>query len=313
MELKEIILKIAQSREADILLYSAGITSANADSLILKANKIEIRNKNVILILTTNGGDPAAAYRIVRFLQKTYDKLILYVFGRCKSAGTLIALGAHEIVMTDFGELGPLDIQLEKEDDLLHNSSGLALHQAMIDLKEQAITIFSGAFFEIIGQSDGVITSRTAANIATSLSTGLLSPIAAQIDPLKLGEVQRALNISLKYGERITDNRDAYWKLTTDYPSHDFVIDLKEAKELFGEGIAKDPTDDEKALSNLIFGNVRNQKNFIDCLVPTMFNKETTNESDEPGGEANQESGTEHERDNPEDLSGEPSSPSAEA
>ena len=34
----------------------------------------------------------------------------------CKSAGTLLALGADEIIMSNLSELGPLDIQLPDRD-----------------------------------------------------------------------------------------------------------------------------------------------------------------------------------------------------
>jgi ClpP class serine protease len=41
------------------------------------------------------------------------------VSGYCKSAGTLIALGANELAFGEHGELGPLDVQIAKRDEVL--------------------------------------------------------------------------------------------------------------------------------------------------------------------------------------------------
>ena len=38
--------------------------------------------------------------------------------------------------------------------------------------------------------------TKTAADIATKLTGDLLQPIVAQIDPLRLGEIERAINIA---------------------------------------------------------------------------------------------------------------------
>ncbi len=49
--------------------------------------------------MVTEGGDADPAYRIARCLQDHYDRFSLFVSGYCKSAGTLVALGAHELQM----------------------------------------------------------------------------------------------------------------------------------------------------------------------------------------------------------------------
>jgi ClpP class serine protease len=41
-----------------------------------------------------------------------------------------MALGANEIVMSDFGEFGPLDVQIYKTDEFAR-SSGLDIHQSL--------------------------------------------------------------------------------------------------------------------------------------------------------------------------------------
>jgi hypothetical protein len=84
----------------------------------------------------------------------------------------------------------------------------------------------------------GRLGTKMASDIASNMAIGLITPIAQQIDPVKLGEHQRAMNIAIAYGERLNakfrnTTRAKIEKLLTSYPAHGFVIDRKEVKELF--------------------------------------------------------------------------------
>ncbi len=70
---------------------------------------------------------------MVRYLKKHYEggKIRLLIDGPCKSAGAMIALGVDEIAFGPRGELGPLDTQLTKQDEILFMSSGLDILQAL--------------------------------------------------------------------------------------------------------------------------------------------------------------------------------------
>jgi hypothetical protein len=223
---------VSDELDADVYVISGDLTRELVAEL--RQEYRQARNRtNAVLILTTRGGDPDAAYLITRFLQRHYDNLVLFVFGLCKSAGTLVALGAHEIVMTEAGELGPLDVQVHKDDEIMRRSSGLDVFQALALVAGQAYTVFEQTFLQVLGRSGGVITTKTAAEIATNLASQLLSPLSAQIDPVKLGEVQRAINIAEKYGERLGAGSETIGRLVHGYPSHGFVIDVEEACTLF--------------------------------------------------------------------------------
>jgi hypothetical protein len=74
------------------------------------------------------------------------------------------------------------------------------------------------------------------------LTTGLLSPIFGQMDPMKIGEDYRSTRIAEDYAARLdahTHNLEsdeevnAIELLVRGYPSHGFVIDRTEAAELF--------------------------------------------------------------------------------
>lgn len=82
-----------------------------------------------------------------RGLQHSYEKFTVLLAGRCKSAGTLIVLGAHEIVMTNHAELGPLDVQLGKKDELFELDSGLTVLNALTELEAKPLNFLRRLFF----------------------------------------------------------------------------------------------------------------------------------------------------------------------
>ena len=68
------------------------------------------------------------------------------------------------------------------------------------------------------------------------MTIGLMGPIYNQIDPIRLGEIDRFTKVSLRYGAALDNGNlgeDAVERLVAGYPSHSFVIDRREAKELF--------------------------------------------------------------------------------
>jgi len=165
-------------------------------------------------------------------------------------------IGATSLIISDRGELGPLDVQISKPDEMFERSSGLDIMQALNVMQQQAMEAFRGYLLDIkLGSG---ITVRTAAEIASKLAVGLFAPIYAQIDPLKLGEVARAIAIAYEYGGRLDSydqnlKADALTSLVTSYPSHGFVIDRKEARGLFNRVRASE--NDECQLGELLYSS----------------------------------------------------------
>ncbi|TAG11019.1 MAG: hypothetical protein EAZ42_02035 [Verrucomicrobia bacterium] len=223
---------VSEQANADIFLFSSGISYASGEAFIdmISENR---KRENVILILSTYGGDPDAAYRIARFLQDHYKRFSLHIYGFCKSAGTLLALGANDIVMGDRAEFGPLDVQLHKPDEFMHRVSGLDITKALASISDSAWEAFQNCFLSVRARSGGVITTKTASEIAAQVITGLFSPITQNIDPLKLGEMQRSMDIAVDYGMRLGASRELATTLAANYPHHGFVIDFAESKRLF--------------------------------------------------------------------------------
>ncbi len=63
------------------------------------------------LLLDSPGGDGETAIRLVRSMQARCRELTVLIPDQAKSAATLLALGAHHIVMGPTSDLGPVDPQ----------------------------------------------------------------------------------------------------------------------------------------------------------------------------------------------------------
>jgi serine dehydrogenase proteinase len=245
-------------QQTDLYVYSGPVARDPADTFIELLLEKEQRRETVTLFICTYGGEADAAYRIARTLRRLYKKLRLLIAGPCKSAGTLLAVGSHQLVFGPTGELGPLDVQLAKPDEILPVSSGLDVFQAIAIATNHAYERFEEYLVRITQGSSGNISARTAAEIANRLVTGLFTPIMAQIDPLRLGEVQRAITVAKAYGERLglaNMKAGALDVMVENYPSHSFVIDAEEARKLFKA--VEDMSATELQLTQLLQGAVR--------------------------------------------------------
>ncbi|MFU0872658.1 SDH family Clp fold serine proteinase [Kluyvera cryocrescens] len=225
--------------DTDVYVYVGDVHRTghlDVTNAIKKRKKEHGLQKNVLFCVATYGGDPSAGYRIGRALQHNYEHITVLVVGPCKSAGTLMAVAAHKLMIGDMGELGPLDIQLKKNDEIGELSSGLVIATAIDQIKECAISTFRSYILDIKYRNQ--ISTKMSADIAAKLTEAIITPMASQIDPIKLGEHQRAMNIALSYGDRLNNHsknlkESSLGKLIAGYPAHGFVIDRKEARELF--------------------------------------------------------------------------------
>jgi len=79
------------------------------EELIYDANpKVDLH-----LLLATPGGDGETAVRIIRSAQARCQEFTVIVPDLAKSAGTIIVLGAHHIIMSATSDLGPIDPQFQ--------------------------------------------------------------------------------------------------------------------------------------------------------------------------------------------------------
>lgn len=118
-ERKAQLKRISESRDRDVLVFAADLGKGNAPISIGYADLIPITDqldnlhgKKIDLILETPGGAGEVAEDIIRLLRGRYDELAVIVPGYAKSAGTIMAMAADEILMGPASALGPIDAQL---------------------------------------------------------------------------------------------------------------------------------------------------------------------------------------------------------
>lgn len=210
-DVNQAIESLQRQHDADFLIYAGAISRRGADKVAQHLNNKS--GKNLILLLCTTGGDSHAAFKIARACQTTYGtipnerykqkghpKLTVFVPTLCKSAGTIIALGADEIMMTMGAELGPIDIQLRKPEEVGELTSTLTPVQAIQSLQRQMTTVFVDTFSTLRFDEKLAFSTKMAGEIARDLAGSIIGPISAQLDPYRLAETERLLKISSESG-----------------------------------------------------------------------------------------------------------------
>ena len=251
---RDVAFAVSADGDTDIIYHNGPILPTIVP-LAIDISRRDSKHANVLVVLETFGGDPNSAYRFARILQQSYQKFVLLIPNDCKSAGTLIATGAHELIIADRGELGPLDIQLGKKDEPWELQSSLVIMDTVNSLGILAKDTFDQIHMSLKGWSGHSITLKTATDIATRITTGLFQPIYGQIDPLQIGESGRAMRVGRAYAMRLAREaqnivQDNVERLSTGYPSHDFVIDRVEAEALF-ESVRAPTTTEEELIASL--------------------------------------------------------------
>lgn len=189
-------------------------------------------NDQVVLALVTYGGEANSAFRIGRLLQVMYKTVVVFAPSLCKSAGTLIATAAHRLVISPFGEIGPLDVQLPQRDEIAGQRSGLTTRSALADLKMQAFDFYETFMLGIISRSAGSVSFKLASELAAKATSDVMSSVYSQINPENLGQDYRDLSVATSYGTTLAERSknlrpDSIRRLVHDYPSHDYVIDFE--------------------------------------------------------------------------------------
>ncbi|MBW8010963.1 MAG: hypothetical protein FVQ83_06940 [Chloroflexi bacterium] len=195
------------------------------------------------ILLDCGGGDADAAFQIITFLQSKCERLRIFVPDWAKSAATLMCLGADEIWMSNVAELGPLDAQiLDPRNPQEMPVSALEQFGAMDYLKTYSFEMLD-TFIVLLIENLPSMRIKNMIPEATDFVTKQMSALYGQVDPFHFGGSYRSLAVAVEYGKRLM-GRYGYsdWKLdqinavinklTWEYPSHSFVIDMYEAKTL---------------------------------------------------------------------------------
>jgi hypothetical protein len=195
------------------------------------------KGQKIALLIDSPGGSAKCAYQIATLLRRHCGGFVAVVPRYAKSAGTLLALGATTIKMSDQAELGPLDAQL-RDDETEEWRSALDEFQALERLNAFALEVADRSMMHLI--------PRTRKKVDTLLpkvlhfAADLAKPLLDKTDPVRYTAASRALKIAEEYASRLLQPKYPTTKaqqiarhLVEKYPDHGFVIDRQEA-ESFG-------------------------------------------------------------------------------
>lgn len=118
-ELKRLIKIYNEKRNTNLVIYASNFNPElpcaleQKDFYYLKDLLDGIPSgENLDIYIETPGGSGITAEEIVRYIHKEFNKISFVICGEAKSAGTIMAMSADEILMTKTGSLGPIDAQM---------------------------------------------------------------------------------------------------------------------------------------------------------------------------------------------------------
>jgi hypothetical protein len=189
--------------------------------------------KRVALLVESPGGIPDFAYRIARLFQRRASQFVVLVPQYAKSAATLMALGADELILGRDAELGPLDLQIF---DLREERYDSALNTV------QSLERLSAYSLTVVDQTMQLLLRRMPKKSDVLLSqalnyvANLMKPLLEKVDTVDYSRKSRDLKVAEEYAARLMRKsygfmrgREIARSLVEKYPAHGFVIDADEA------------------------------------------------------------------------------------
>jgi len=212
------------------------------------------KGQRVALLIDSNGGMARPAYELAMLLRRHCGGFVAVIPRHAKSAATILALGADEIIMNEHAELGPLDVQIW-DPDREEQMSGLDEVQALERLQAFAMDATDRMMLLLIRRTEKK--ARTLIPFVTEFVTKLTKPMFQNIDVVRYTQMSRALKVGEEYGKRLLQKgygedraEEISRKLVTDYPEHGFPIYPDDASNL-GLNLTPVPERIKKAMERL--------------------------------------------------------------
>ncbi len=236
-QFKEAILTLEAKRKSRIYCFIEGEQEHICQPTFLQMfqDRGQFKGiKTLEILIHSKGGHANTAYQIAKFFHRHCKTLNVIVPFQAKSAATLICLAAHNIYLSEYSELGPIDVQVQ--DQLERGTkpfSPLDEFKSLEFLRDYAVESLD-YFTALLLQRSGM-SIKEALHESIPCITAMMRPMYEKIDPIKFGEHRRMLSEGEEYAKRLLilaghpNSEEVAAKLVENYPVHDFVIDYKEA------------------------------------------------------------------------------------
>lgn len=229
---KQFYEKIEKERKSKVIAYVTGdrpgmetVIGADTPDIFLEHLDCIGKVKKISLIIYTCGGDTLAAWNIVNLFREFCDELEIIIPNKCRSAGTLMSLGANRIIMTKQATLGPIDPSITRAVSPTIPGTN---PQQKLPISVESVK----GYFSLLKEEFGVKNDAALSAAYTKLTE--------YIHPLLLGDVYRTQKQIQMLAKKLL--RMSYRKrgiirsivsfLCSDSGSHDYTINRTEAKKM---------------------------------------------------------------------------------
>ncbi|MDV0445246.1 hypothetical protein MmiAt1_08100 [Methanimicrococcus sp. At1] len=253
--------QIENRRECPLIVYAtsirSGMNSNMAGDVIAEFIKHirlipESENKADLLIIS-NGGDPIASWRIMNILRERFEEISVLIPFVAYSAATLLALGADEIIMHPYSNLGPVDPQIIAHKQTPDGPN--RLHFGSEDIRN---------FIDFIRNDFGITDQEYVVQALGHLSD--------EVGVLPIGSAKRSNQLSVSLCEKMlmmhmkdqSKAQSIAKTLNSSYFHHGYAVGRKEAKEI-GLNIALPDSELESLIWDVwedISNEMKCEKNF---------------------------------------------------
>jgi len=237
---KELIQKLEELRNSTVFCYLTslrpGVPAQMAEDQVrvlfdhlLRLPERPVKKLDVFLC--SNGGSGTVPWRLVSLFREFSNSFNVLVPYRAYSAATMLALGADEVVMHPFAELGPIDPTVGNDFNPSDQETGRKLGISVEDVQ---------AYVNFIKSTVGITHEDELVQ-----AIGIL---ANKVHPLALGNVERFLSQSRMIAKKIMrTRRDCF----DDHTIDEIVENMASKLYFHGHPINRHEARDELGLSNV--------------------------------------------------------------
>src|SRR5713226_8855212 len=193
-----IIKRIEDLRQSTVICYLTSVRPNLAAQMTEDAVRVFFDQmlllphrpvKKLDIFLCSNGGSGTVPWRLISLFREFADSVCVLIPFRAYSAASLLALGADEIVMHPFAEMGPIDPTVANEFNPVDAQSRQRLGISVEDVK---------AYISFIKLTVGIHHEDELKAIEI---------LAQKVHPLALGNVERFISQSRLIARKILETR----------------------------------------------------------------------------------------------------------
>ena len=268
---QDLYRQLEQLRGSKLIVYVTGtrqgLETQIANDILPRftehLDKIDHAEK-ITLLLYTNGGNTLTAWSLVNLIRSYCDEFEVIIPSNCFSSGTLICLGANNLIMTKQASLGPIDPSVNGP--LNPQIPGVADPNAKVPVSVEYVK----AYLEMVRKDFGITSQAYMKDIVTQL--------AEKIHPLTLGQVYRSktqiqmLARKLLKWQNLSKQKEneIINFLCSESGSHDYSIRRNEAKDSLGLNIEK-PDNNLYAIIKTLFCDISAELELESPYNPVLY------------------------------------------